>query len=135
MKERAFSDQDLLVMSTTQGVPEALAKMAAAWLEERQITREVDLFLSEIRAENLRARKKFPSSDGVVAALTEETGELAKAVMEEPWENVRMEAVQVASTAMRVALEGDFTLNIIRERRGMPPCLVTPAKEDGSPDA
>lgn len=124
MKERAFSDQELLAITTAHGVPEALAQVAAAWLEERQMTREVDLFLGEIRAENLRARKKFPSSEGVLAALTEETGELAKAVMEEPWENVRMEAVQVASTAMRVALEGDFTLNGVRKQRGMPPCLA-----------
>jgi hypothetical protein len=41
--------------------------------------------------------------------------------MEESIERVRAEAVQVASTAMRIALEGDVTLDGVRVRRGQIP--------------
>lgn len=79
---------------------------------------DVQDFLAEVAAEVMRARDKFPSSDGVMCALTEEVGELAKAHMDEPWLNVRAEAVQVAAMALRVALEGDATLYPIRRGRG-----------------
>lgn len=66
-------------------------------------------FIQDLRRELQSARKKFPSSDAVLAALTEEVGELAKAHMEE-WNRVIKEAVQVAAMAIRVAVEGDATL-------------------------
>jgi hypothetical protein len=97
-------------MTATDRFSFSLAELAA-----------VDLFLSEVRAEIFRARRKFPSSDAATVALTEETGELAKACMEESIERVRAEAVQVASTAMRIALEGDVTLDGVRVRRGQIP--------------
>ena len=77
----------------------------------------VDDFLRDVKYELCFAREKFPSSDGVMAALTEETGELAKAHMEEPWGRVRKEAVQVATMALRIALEGDATLLSVRQAR------------------
>lgn len=88
-------------------------------------------FSEEMCAEVNRAREKFPSSDMVLAALMEEVGELAQAIMErertfhvEPmphmsigglqhdiykWtrENIRKEAIQVAAMACRIAVEGD----------------------------
>ncbi len=73
--------------------------------------------LTEIAEELARAKKLFPSSDGVMTALTEEVGELAKALLDEPWDRVRVEAVQVAAMAIRVALEGDPTLDGIRATR------------------
>ena len=75
-------------------------------------------FLKDVALEVIFARKKFPSSDATLAALTEEVGELAKAHMSEPWSHVYREAVQVASTAMRVAIEGDGTLIRVRHDRG-----------------
>lgn len=74
-------------------------------------------FLLDVDAEVKRAQKKFPSSDGTLCALTEEVGEVAKAVLDEPWERVYREAVQVAAMAARLALEGDKTLGPIREMR------------------
>lgn len=53
------------------------------------------------------ARDKFPAPNQNFVALIEEVGELGKAILEEPMENVRKEAVQVAVMAMRVAVEGD----------------------------
>jgi hypothetical protein len=74
-------------------------------------------FLQQVADELARARRKFPSSEGSMCALTEEVGELAKAAMDEPTGRVRAEAVQVATMAARVALEGDPTLGMIRLRR------------------
>ncbi len=65
-----------------------------------------------------RARRKFPSSYACMCALTEEVGELAKALMDEPWEFVVREAVQVACMAIRVATERDPSLQPIRDQRG-----------------
>lgn len=72
----------------------------------------------DIENELKRAREKFPNSDGSMTALTEEVGELAKAMLDEPLDRVRAEAIQVAVMAIRVATEGDATLNKIRKRRG-----------------
>lgn len=75
-------------------------------------------FLRDVALEVERARELFPNSDGVMCALTEEVGEVAKAHMDEPWSNVYAECVQVAAMAMRVAMEGDPTLLSIRKARG-----------------
>jgi NTP pyrophosphatase (non-canonical NTP hydrolase) len=56
------------------------------------------------------ARSKFPSASKSMCALTEEVGELAKALLDESNERVVEEAVQVAVTAIRVATEGDASL-------------------------
>lgn len=69
-------------------------------------------FMRLLEAELARAREKFPSSRCSLAALTEEVGELAQAVLKHavgkwPRERVLEEAVQVAAMAMRVAIEGD----------------------------
>lgn len=72
-----------------------------------------------IQAELARARRKFPSSEGSLAALTEEVGELAKAVLDESRDRIIAEAVQVAAMAIRVAIEGDPTLYPTRHRRGV----------------
>lgn len=60
---------------------------------------------------------RFPQPNACMCALTEEVGELAKALMDEPSANVRAEAIQVAAMAVRVALEGDPTIDFVRERR------------------
>ncbi len=78
-------------------------------------------FLIDVMREVARARRKFPSSYGSMCALTEEVGELAKALMDESPENVRAEAMQVACMAMRVAIDGDPSLDPIRIKRGLLP--------------
>ncbi len=76
-----------------------------------------EMFLKDVAREVERARKKFPGTDGVLAALTEEVGELAKAVLDEGQERVYAEAIQVAAMALRVAVEGDPTLAGVRAER------------------
>src|SRR5215471_13446166 len=77
-----------------------------------------DQFTEDVLVELQRARRKFPSSYLVLAALTEELGELAQAMLYEragkgnasgkdPKRHVWDEAVQVAAMALRVAVEGD----------------------------
>lgn len=77
----------------------------------------ISRFLLEVDAEVARARQKFPSSDGAMVALVEEVGELAKALLDESWDRVRAEAIQVAGMALRVAEEGDSTLDALRAKR------------------
>lgn len=74
-------------------------------------------FTYDVSTEVLRAREKFPDPYGVMCALTEEVGELAKALMDEPRARVYKEAVQVAAMAARLALEGDPSLQRIRDER------------------
>lgn len=77
----------------------------------------VDRFLDKVHNEVLNAIEKFPQPNACMTALTEEVGELAKALMEEPSERVYKEAVQVAAMAARIAVEGDPTLDEIRIKR------------------
>jgi hypothetical protein len=98
-----------------------VCKMIAA---ESDSMSQVNALLDEIKAELARARAKFPSNGVTMLALMEEVGELAKATFEEPRENVRAEAVQVAVMAMRVALDGDSTLNDWRAQKGLDALFV-----------
>lgn len=75
------------------------------------------IFVEDVLREAARARTLFPKPDGVLAALTEEVGEVARAMLDESWDNVRTECVQVAAMALRLALEGDPTLDAVRAQR------------------
>lgn len=77
-----------------------------------------DAFLRDVKREIERACMKFPHSNAVMCALTEEVGELAKAMMDEPKHRVWAEAIQVAAMAARAAVEGDPTLDATRAKRG-----------------
>lgn len=77
-----------------------------------------EAFLLEVLTELRRAQTKFPDSVLCVAALMEEVGELAQAMLKVragkwPKERIREEAVQVAVMAMRVALEGDRSFDLV----------------------
>lgn len=62
----------------------------------------------DISKEVVRARTKFPGNRLLLAALTEEVGELAKAMLQDrPIEEIRREAIQVACVAIRIIEEGD----------------------------
>ena len=84
-------------------------------------------FLSDQFGELQRAREKFPRPNLNMVALVEEVGELAKALLDEPYNNVRREAVQVAVMAMRVAVDGDPTLDDHRLGRQLD--LLQPASD------
>lgn len=90
-------------------------------MRENPIQREVDRLrnefcdrlprqrnLDEICAEVGRARTKFPDNQKLLAALMEEVGELAAAMLQrkDP-AAVRKEAIQVAAVAVRLIEEGD----------------------------
>jgi hypothetical protein len=69
-------------------------------------------FMNDVFSEAQRARLLFAGNDLQMMALTEEVGELAKALIDHdrqkaPAKDVWIEAVQVAVMAMRVATEGD----------------------------
>jgi hypothetical protein len=64
----------------------------------------------ELNAEVTRARVKFPGNRLLLAALVEEVGELSRAYLQrEGAERVRIEALQCACVAIRIAEEGDAT--------------------------
>ncbi len=73
------------------------------------------LTLQAIGAEVIRARLKFPHGSRLLAALMEECGELANALLElsfnpmqqDQWhDRVQKEAIQVAAVAVRILEEG-----------------------------
>lgn len=66
--------------------------------------------LNDISDEVIAARQKFPGSHHTLAALTEEVGELAQALLQEKsWDEIYAEAKQVACVAIRMMEEGDTT--------------------------
>lgn len=81
--------------------------------------RELECFLGAIRCEVMRAQKLFPGRRIMAMAFNEEAGELNKALLDEPWFQVYKEAVQTATMAARVALEGDESLDDWREKKGL----------------
>lgn len=68
---------------------------------------------------NARARHKFPGPNPTIAALIEEVGELAQAMLHiregkhADWSRVHNEAVQVAVMALRAATESDATIGAV----------------------
>lgn len=82
----------------------------------KTMPKESNEFAQEMLRELDRARLKFPSPVCCLAALTEEVGELAQAMLKVAagkWDAQRIyeEAVQVAAMAARCAIEGDESLN------------------------
>jgi len=72
-----------------------------------QLEAATNTTIGAIRDELVRARTKFPQNRHLTAALTEEVGELAQALLQGRKHDARMEAVQVATVAIRIATEGD----------------------------
>jgi len=94
-----------------------------------------ELTLTAIAAEVVRARTKFPSNAVLLAALMEEVGELANALLEhrfaviagkKPAElddfraEIQKEAIQVAAVAVRILEDGDSSFPYMgaREKLG-----------------
>jgi hypothetical protein len=106
-------------MTEWEDSPEAADMLERMERDAQEQEWEEQQILADILAELHRAQVKFPSPAGCMTALTEEVGELAKALLDEPLSCVRAEAVQVAVMAIRVALEGDPTLANIRTAKGL----------------
>jgi hypothetical protein len=74
------------------------------------------LTLDAVGAEVLRARAKFPGNRNMLAALTEEVGELATALLQgKPRDEIEREAIQVAAMAVRIIEEGDASFSALTE--------------------
>lgn len=79
------------------------------------MTKEEDFCIDVLKEVEL-ARAKFPHSFCSGLALVEEVGELAQAMLKVaagkwPKERIREEAIQVAAMALRVAIEGDSSVD------------------------
>lgn len=88
-----------------------------SWSDDRERKTALHRFLYRVGREVQRARELFPSPDGLMTAATEEAGEVAKAVLDQPWNEAEDECVQAAAMFVRLALEGDPTLDEVRARR------------------
>lgn len=90
-------------------------------------------FLREVEIEIRRGRAKFPGDRVTMVAFAEEFGEVAKALLDEPGAQVWQEAVQAATMAARIAIDGDSSVDGFRQERGLDdhrlghPLLRTPS--------
>jgi hypothetical protein len=77
--------------------------------------------MAAISAEVVLARTKFPGNRFLLAALTEEVGELAKAMLQrrDP-DEVQREAIQVACVAIRILEEGDASFAYVSDAEAKP---------------
>jgi hypothetical protein len=80
-----------------------------------------DYCVEALRCELAKARTKFPGNRFLLAALTEEVGELAQQLLQRGHpSNVFKEAIQVACVALRIAAEGDATFDDITAEESKP---------------
>ncbi len=117
---------------TRETVEEAARKNRAttpAPMSEGERDSRIDVFLSDVRAEFHRGREKFPGNELKTVALSEEFGELVKAVLDEAAADVRKEAVQVAAMCLRLVIDGDSSVDGWRERNGLD---ALSKREDGA---
>lgn len=93
---------------------------AGAGARDRARVRQAETF--EALAREIRhARKKFPGNRFLLAALTEEIGELAQALLQkDEREQIRHEALQVACVALRIYEEGDAIFDVLTDEEAKP---------------
>lgn len=100
------------IVATSEGTSSELAGSKLSRFMHRRvihpIARPEAATLAEVGREVARARAKFPSNEHLLAALVEEVGELAQALLQgQPAPEVVAEAIQVAAVAVRIVEEGD----------------------------
>ena len=67
---------------------------------------ELAAFFDDVQHEHAHAVTKYPAPNKNLAALVEEVGEVARALLEnKPREQIYNECVQVATMALRIAME------------------------------
>lgn len=88
-------------------------------IHEKQIKRTVGWFAADLDAEIKRAKAKHPTNEAMTAALSEECGEVARALVDESKERVYEECVQVACVAYRITEGGDASLEDYRKKKGL----------------
>lgn len=89
-------------------------------MTEKRI-RPFALTLFDVEEEVIRARTKFPGNRFLLAALMEEVGELAQAILQNQGVGrVRHEATQVACVAIRIFEEGDASFADITAEESKP---------------
>lgn len=81
-------------------------------MPKNNISIQDQLFVIAVLKEVERARRLFPGNKMMLAAFSEEAGEVAKAFIDhdrgkETAENLVTECVQAAAMALRCAIEGD----------------------------
>lgn len=86
---------------------------------EERFSEELEKFLADVKAEVIRARTKFPGRRIMGLALAEEFGELVKELLDEYAADVRKESIQTAAMCVRVALEGDESVDDWRSKKGL----------------
>ena len=80
---------------------------------------DVRRVMAEIDGELEYELQKYPSPNTNMAALSDEVGELAKAMNKESRARVKDEALQVAVMAIRIILEGDPFIDLHRTHVGL----------------
>jgi len=99
---------------------------------KNQITETaIDMFLEVIPEEVMRSVKEFPQPNPTTATLAGEVGELTQVLLRiregehNDWRLVYNKAIQIATMACRISLEGDQTIGAIptEEKRQTP---ITP---------
>lgn len=110
----SYSDPQNMGRCTECGITLDLCLCANVNLSAHQRLNSADgIIISMVRGELDAARKQFPETTHMLAALTKNVGELAQAMMEhdrdssQTTQQVLREAVQVATMAIRIAAEGD----------------------------
>jgi NTP pyrophosphatase (non-canonical NTP hydrolase) len=77
--------------------------------------------IDDLQAEIIRARTKFPGGRFLLAALMEEVGELAQALLQrKPPSEIIKESLQVACVAIRIAEEGESTFADVSDDEAKP---------------
>jgi len=89
-------------------VEEHIAAFKTAPLPQIELLKEISAFFDDVQLEHAHAVTKYPAPNKNLAALVEEVGEVARALLEnKPREQLYNECVQVATMAVRIAMEAE----------------------------
>lgn len=80
---------------------------------------DISYFITKMLTAYKEAKAKYPHTELKTTALCSEAGEVATAVLREPWHNVLTESAQLAALAMRLSIAGDSSAKEYRARYGL----------------
>ena len=90
--------------------------------------KQFEVFMADVKAEIISAKKKFPETYCVTLAMAEEAGELVRAVMGQSDEDIYKEAIQTCAMVFRIIMEGDPSVAQYRQMNGIKGGLNVPRK-------